>query len=213
MRGPGVIHMGKILVACLCVLAATASFADGDQPIEALRRGVEEALRILKDPEFNAADRKDAQQQKLRIILKRLFDFKEFSRRVLASNWKNFTPAQREAFVSAFADFLAKFYLGQLQERYKDETLIYVGQQIESATRALVNIKVVWRGQKIPVELLMLKSQRLWKVYDIQLLGFSAVRSYRAQFQFILQTETPDQVIKRLKMKTEELEKEDYKGL
>jgi phospholipid transport system substrate-binding protein len=130
---------------------------------------------------------------------------------VLASNWKNFTPAQREAFVSAFADFLAKFYLGQLQERYKDETLIYVGQQMQSATRALVNVKVVWKGQKIPVELLMLKRQGLWKVYDIQFLGFSAVRSYRAQFQFMLQTETPDQVIKRLKMKTEELEKEDRK--
>jgi phospholipid transport system substrate-binding protein len=203
--------MRKVLVACLCVLAATASFAEGDQPIDALAKGVEEALQILKNPEFQAADRKDEQQRQLKIILMRLFDFKEFSRRVLASNWKKFTPAQREAFASAFADFLAKFYLGMLQERYKDETLIYVGQQMQSATRALVNVKVVWKGQKIPVELLMLKRQGLWKVYDIQIMGFSAIRNYRAQFQFMLQTETPDQVIKRLKMKTEALEKEDRK--
>ena len=201
--------MRSVFVVCLCVLAATASLADGDQPIEALRKGVEEAIRILKNPEFTNADRKDVQQQKLRAIMARLFDFDEFSRRVLASKWKDFTPAQRKEFVDAFSDFLAKFYLGQLQRRYKDETLIYVEQQLTSPTRALVKVRVVWRGEKIPVDLLMIKREGLWKVYDIQLLGFSAVRNYRAQFQFMLLKETPDQVIKRLKMKTEQLEKGD----
>jgi phospholipid transport system substrate-binding protein len=210
MHGPGVICMRSVLVVCLCVLAATASSADGgDQPIEALQKGVEEAIRILKNPEFNNTDRKDVQQQKLRAIMARLFDFDEFSRRVLASKWKDFTPAQRKEFVDAFSDFLAKFYLGQLQRRYKDETLIYVGQQLTSPTRALVKVRVVWRGEKIPVDLLMIKREGLWKVYDIQLLGFSAVRNYRAQFQFMLLTETPAQVIERLKMKTEQLEKRD----
>jgi phospholipid transport system substrate-binding protein len=201
--------MRSVFVVCLCVLAATASLADGDQPIEALRKGVEEAIRILKNPEFTNADRKDVQQQKLRAIMARLFDFDEFSRRVLASNWKDFTPAQRKEFVDAFSDFLAKFYLGQLQRRYKDETLIYVEQQLTSPTRALVKVRVVWRGEKIPVDLLMIKREGLWKVYDIQLLGFSAIRNYRAQFQFMLLKETPDQVIERLKMKTEQLEKGD----
>jgi phospholipid transport system substrate-binding protein len=55
----------------------------------------------------------------------------------------------------------------------------------------------------------MIKREGLWKVYDIQLLGFSAIRNYRAQFQFMLLKETPDQVIERLKMKTEQLEKGD----
>jgi phospholipid transport system substrate-binding protein len=201
--------MRSVLVVCLCVFAATASLADGDQPLEELRKGVDEALRILNDPEFNNADRKDAQQQKLRIIMEQLFDFKEFSTRVLASNWKDFTPAQRKEFVGAFSNFLARFYLGQLQRRYKDETLIYVEQQLTSPIRALVKVQVVWKGQKIPVDLLMIKRKGRWKVYDIHLLGFSAVRNYRAQFQFILRKETPAQVIQRLKIKTEELEKKD----
>ena len=204
--------MKSVLVVCLCVFAATASLADGDQPIEVLRKGVDQAIRILKNPEFNDADRRDAQQQKLRAIMEQLFDFKEFSRRVLASNWKDFTPAQRKEFVGAFSNFLTKFYLGQLQKRYKDETLIYVGQKLTSPTQAQVDVRVVWKGQKIPVDLLMIKRQGLWKVYDIQFLGLSAIRIYRAQFQFVLRMETPARVIQRLKMKTEELEKEDWKG-
>ncbi|NIS38697.1 ABC transporter substrate-binding protein, partial [Candidatus Saccharibacteria bacterium] len=73
--------------------------ADGEQPIEALQRGVEAGFRVLKDPEFISADRKEAQQQQLRIILEQLFDFRVFSKKVLASNWKKFTPQQRKEFV------------------------------------------------------------------------------------------------------------------
>jgi phospholipid transport system substrate-binding protein len=204
--------MRSILIGCLLALTAISSLADGDQPIEALQKGVEEGFRILQDPEFNHADRKDTQQQKLGKILEQLFDFREFSRRVLASNWKDFTPSQREEFVRVFTEFLSKFYLGKLQEKYKDETLIYVGQELKSATRALVNIKVVWKGQKIPVDLRMIKRKGLWKVYDIQFMGISAVRNYRAQFQFILRKETPGQVIERLKQKIEQIEQKQQRG-
>jgi phospholipid transport system substrate-binding protein len=204
--------MRDILIACFLVLTAIPALADGDQPIDALRKGVEEGLRILKNPEFGGAEHKEAQQQKLRLIMEQLFDFYEFSRRVLASRWKDFTPAQREEFVSVFTKFLAKYYLAKLQEKYSDESLIYTGQELTTPIHALVNVKVVWKGQPIPIDLRMIKRKGLWKVYDIELVGISAVKNYRAQFQSILQTETPAQVIEMLKMRTEVLEKTDQKG-
>jgi phospholipid transport system substrate-binding protein len=203
--------MRNILLGCLLVFTVIPALAGADQPIEALQKGVEEGLRILKDPELNNADRKDVQQQKLRIILDQMFDFPEFSRRVLAAHWKDFTPLQRETFIRLFAEFLGRFYMGQLQEKYKDEKLIYVSQEMISARRALVRIKVVWKAQEIPVDLRMIKRKGLWKVYDIQLLGISAVRNYRAQFKSILSKETPALVIERLKTKIEQLEKTDEK--
>ena len=204
--------MRNILIGCLLICTAIPALADGDQPIEALQKGVEAGFRILKDPEFSDAERKEAQQQKLRIILEQLFDFRIFSKKVLASNWKNFSPSQRKEFVRVFAEFLGKFYMGKLQEKYKDETLIYVGQEMISATRALVNIKVVWKGRKVPVDLRMIKHKGLWKVYDIQFLGISAVRNYRAQFKSLLSKETPDQVIERLKQKVEQIEQKQQRG-
>jgi len=204
--------MRSVLIGCLLILTAIPSLADGDEPIEALRKGVEAGLRILQDQKFEDADLKDVQQQKLRIILQQLFDFREFSRRVLASNWKIFSPSQREEFIKVFAEFLGKFYMGKLQEKYKDETLIYVGQEMKSATRALVNIKAVWKGQEIPVDLRMVKRKGVWKIYDIQLIGISAVKNYRAQFQSILRRETPDQVIEKLKQKIEQIEQKQQRG-
>ncbi len=201
-----------LLVVGLFALMMVPPSAFGEQPIEALQKGVDEGLRILQDPKLKAADRKDVQQQELWLIVQRLFDFKEFSRRVLASNWKNFTPAQREEFVRIFAEFLGKFYLGKLQERYKEETVIYVRQELKTPNRALVYVRVVWQGREIPVDLLMLKREGLWKVCDIQVLGISAVRNYRAQFKWILKKETPAQVIDRLKQKIEQIGQQEPEG-
>jgi phospholipid transport system substrate-binding protein len=204
--------MRNILIGFLLVLTAIPALAGGDEPIDALRKGVEEGLRILEDPEFSGADQREVQQQKLRLIMEQLFDFYEFSRRVLASKWKDFTPVQREEFVDVFTKFLAKYYLGKLQEKYSNESLIYVGQELTTPTHALVNVEVVWKGQPIPIDLRMIKRKGLWKVYDIEFVGISAVKNYRAQFHTVLQTETPAQVIEMLKMRTEALEKTDQKG-
>jgi phospholipid transport system substrate-binding protein len=204
--------MRKILFGCFLILMAVPALADGEQPIEALQRGVEAGFRVLKDPEFISADRKEAQHQQLRIILEQVFDFRVFSKKVLASNWKKFTPQQRKEFVRVFAEFLGKFYMSKLQEKYKDERLIYVGQEMRSDTRALVHIKVVWKGQKIPVDLRMIKRKGAWKVYDIEFLGISAVRNYRAQFQSLLSKETPVQVIKRMKERIREIDSNKKRG-
>ena len=204
--------MRNILFGCLLILAATPALADGDQPIEALQKGVDAGFRILKDPDFSEPERKEAQQQELRIILEQLFDFRIFSKKVLASNWKNFTPSQRKEFVTVFAEFLGKFYMGKLQEKYKDEKLIYVGQKMISATRALVNINVVWKGPKIPIDLRMIKRRGLWKVYDIEVLGISAVRNYRAQFRSLLSKETPAQVIDRIKERIRTIDSQRLKA-
>ena len=200
--------MRTFLILCFLVLAAGSSMAYGDEPIEALQKGVQEGLQILQGPKFTDQELKEVQQQKLRLILEQLFDFYEFSRRVLASNWENFSPAQRETFVNVFTEFLGKFYMGKLQDKYKDERLIFESQEFKSPSRALVNIRVVWKGQKIPIDLLMIKRKGQWRVYDIQFLGVSAVRNYRAQFNSLLRKETPDQVIERMRQRIRKIDSE-----
>lgn len=201
--------MRILFILCFVVLTVSPVSAYGDEPIEALQKGVQEGLRILQGTRVNDKALKEAQRQKLRLILEQLFDFHEFSRRVLASNWKTFTPSQRETFVRVFTEFLGKFYMGKLQEKYRDEKLIYVSQKLKSTRRASVNINVVWKGQKIPIDLLMIKRQGLWKVYDIQFLGISAVRNYRAQFKSLLGKETPAEVIERMQERIRQIESKE----
>jgi phospholipid transport system substrate-binding protein len=178
------------------------------QPLEDLRRGIEKGIQILEDPRYKDDSLKSDQQQKLWEVMQQTFDFREFSRRVLASHYKEFTPQQRNEFSRTFADFLGRFYLSRLQRRYNGEKIFYIDQKIISESRALIAIEVLWKNVQVPVELRMIKKGGTWKVYDLTALGINAVANYRAQFQRLLQNSSPDQVIDVVREKIRALEKD-----
>jgi len=185
-----------LLVAAMLAAAATAH---GAQPMDTLKQSIEDGVKILKDPYFQPADRKPLQQQKLRDVLYRDFDFTEFSQRVLADKWVLFSPVQRREFVEVFARFLADYYLARLQQYYADEKLIVQGQEILAPGRARVRVNLSWRNREFAVEVRLRLRGGSWMIYDLSVLGISAVQIYRAQFQEIMRTQSPAEVIDLIK--------------
>jgi ABC-type transporter MlaC component len=185
------------------MLAAAAAPA-ATQPREALMQSIDDGRRILMDPAYQPADRKPLQQEKLRDLLYRDFDFTEFSRRVLANKWALFSPVQRQEFVQVFSRFLADFFLSRLQQRYTDETVAVRVQTVTAPGKARGRGAVVWRARQYPVEIYLHDRGYGWKIYDLSALGISAVQIYRAQFQEILRTRSPAEVIELIKARLEE---------
>ena len=146
-------------------------------------------------PAYRAEGQRAAQHRRLCEVVYRDFDFAEFSKRVLADQWARFSADQRVEFVEVFARFLAEHYMARLQERYTNEAVAVRGTEPIAPGRAMVSTGVTWRGREFPVEVRMHLSAGRWKAYDVSLLGISAVQIYRAQFQAILRTHSPAQVI------------------
>jgi phospholipid transport system substrate-binding protein len=192
-----------IIVAVLTILS---TFGYAEQPIDTLQNSIDQSISILTDPVYENDSQKDIQRQKLWEVLKQIFDFKEFSKRVLARNWLKFTPQQREEFVELFGNFVHVYYLSKLQDKYNNEKVILIDQNLISHHKAVVKIKVLWKRQEIPVEVKMFKRDDSWKVYDISALGISAVSFYRSQFQAVLRKETPEHVLEQLKDKIKQSE-------
>jgi len=190
---------GLIFMAAPSVLFAL-------EPLEAVQQNVENGIRVLEDPQYQDDSRKQEQQELLWEIMQQTYDFKEFSRKVLASHWYKFSARQRVEFVQVFSEFLGKFYLGKLQDRYNGEKVVFLGQQMISRSKALVEIEVSWKKLKIPLTLRVTNRSGQWKVYDLSALGINAVSNYRAQFKSILSKETPKQIIARIKKKIAELD-------
>jgi ABC-type transporter MlaC component len=193
----------KYLLWGICLLLAVATTATGAQPRDVLMQSIEDGRRILMDPAFQPADRKALQQEKLRDLLYRDFDFVEFSRRVLANKWGVFSPVQRQEFVQVFSRFLADFYLSRLQQRYTDETVAVREQTISAPGKARVRAGVVWQAREFPIEIYLHDRGAGWKIYDLSALGISAVQIYRAQFQEILRTQSPAEVIDLIRRRLE----------
>jgi ABC-type transporter MlaC component len=191
----------------IIILIGTSASASGEQPLEALQQGFDRGISILEDPQYQDASQRNEQTQKLWEVTLEIFDFKEFSRRVLATHWKKFTSRQREEFVELMAKLLGKLNLRKLQSRYNGEKVFYNDQKIISKSRALIEIKILWKNLAIPVTLRMKKNHGKWKVYDLSALGISVVGNYRAQLHQILQKKSPEEVIEIFKEKIREKEK------
>jgi phospholipid transport system substrate-binding protein len=187
----------------LLALVSNPGLCFAEQPKEVLQDGIEKALRILEDPVYQNDGQKASQLRELEAVLRQLFDFKEFSRRVLASKNKEFTPKQRSEFSRAFAQFLSNFYLRQVQKRYQNEQVIVLSQKIVSDSKATVNIIIQTKGIEIPVKVWMTNRSRRWKTYNIHIMGISAVKFYRTQIHALLQKKSPEQLIQELKDRVE----------
>ena len=123
----------------IMILVGAPATAPGEQPLEALQRGIEKGINILEDPQYQDISLRKEQAQKLWEVTLEIFDFKEFSRRVLASHWKKFTSRQKKEFVELMGEFLGKLNLRKLQSRYNGEKVLYIDQKLIGKSRALKN--------------------------------------------------------------------------
>jgi len=188
------------------IICAAPSFLCAQEPLEAVRQNIEKGISVLEDPRYEDDSHKQEQQQILWEIMQQTYDFKEFSRRVLASHWYKFSMRQRDEFVKLFSEFLGKFYLGKMQDNYSGQKFLFLKQQMISSSRALVEIEVTWKKLKVPLTLRVTNLSGKWKIYDLSAMGINAVSNYRAQFKSILSKESPKQIIARLKDKIAELD-------
>jgi len=188
------------------IIFAAPSFAFAQGPLETVQQNVEKGILVLQDPQYEDESRKPEQMQRLWEIMQQIYDFDEFSRKVLGASWFKFSQSQRAEFIHVFSEFLGKFYLEKLQNRYSGQKVNFLGQKMISVSRAQVDIEVTWLKMRVPVTLRVTNRSGIWKVYDLSVLGVNAVSNYRAQFKSIISKETPQQLIARLKDKIAKLD-------
>ena len=199
--------MQIFLYIAIIILFPAPVPALGEQPLDALQRGIDKGMSVLVDPQYQDPSRRQEQEQKLWEITQEFFDFTEFSRRVLASHWKNFTSPQRKEFIKLTSELLGKLNMRKLQTRYNGERIFFINQKIINKSRALVDINVLWKNLEVPVTLRMKKSHGKWKIYDLTAFGVSTVSNYRAQIHQIMQKKSPEEMIEIIKEKIREKEK------
>jgi phospholipid transport system substrate-binding protein len=196
-----------LMITLLMLIVPISQTLAAGEPMDVLKAPMDEALAILRDPQYKADDpaKKAEQREKFWAVVKPVFDFDELSKRTLARNWEKFTDAQKTAFANVFAELLGNIYVDRIQGGYNDETIEF-GEQIlhESRPLAVVKTFIVSSRNRIPVDYSMIEIDGTWRVYDVKVEGISLVKNYRSQFKEILSKETPDQLIERLKDKVAE---------
>ena len=199
----------SVLVCSVLLAAHPASAAS---PRESLELSLTKILDLIKSPDYADNAKREGQRQKIDKIVRAHFDFQEFSSRTVGAGWRNFSAKQKADFADAFADLLINTYLRKI-DGYNGEQIAYTGEKLSpkgdrSEIQTVISLK---SGKKIPVNYRMLPKDGDWKVYDVLIENISLVKNYRTQFQDLLRTTDPDQLIVRIREKSREVQQSEAK--
>jgi phospholipid transport system substrate-binding protein len=183
------------LIALLSI-AFVATPALAGAPTDQLKSQVDRVVKILDDPGLKSrpAERHEA----VRKIAEEIFDYSDTARRALGTHWNQRSPQEREEFTRLFADLLDRAYISKI-DLYQGEKVKYVGESLEgdeALVKTMINTK---SGTDMPVDYRMHMKDGAWRVYDVIIEGVSLVSNYRTQFNKIVQTESYDSLVQKLK--------------
>ena len=175
-------------------------------PAEQLASQIDRVLAVLGDPAFRGNEQVGSRRQAVRKVTDELINWDEMGRRTLGAHWQTLSDDDRRAFVALFSELLNRAYLRNL-DRYEGEKIVVTGDSVDG-DRAVVQARVVGRDghDGMPLDFAMLREGERWRVWDIRMQGTSMVGGYRAQFARLLQAESYDSVLRRLRERVESLE-------
>jgi phospholipid transport system substrate-binding protein len=195
----------RLLTAAALVLAATPGWAGA--PTETVKEYTDAVVKVLEDASLKAADRRTA----VRKLATEAFDVQETARRALGPHWQQRSPAEREEFVTLFADLLERTYIAKI-DLYGGERLKFTDEKIDGDSASVRGKVTTKQGTEVPVEARMHKKGERWLIYDVNIEGISLVGNYRAQFDRIIRTSSYGDLVKRLRNKGEFLQEKDRRA-
>ena len=202
----------RLFSACLFLLLALAVVLPGAAALaasparQALETSISRILASIKNPVYVNPTTRGPLRQQIEDEVLHIFDFGEFSSRTVGPRWRTFSPDQQRRFSDAFAELLINTYLNKI-DGYNGEQVLYTGETVSPEGRRVeVQTLITMKdGKKVPVAYRMLPKRGSWFVYDVLIENLSLVKNYRTQFQDILNSASPDQLIARIRAKTQEV--------
>ncbi|MBW1647327.1 MAG: ABC transporter substrate-binding protein [Deltaproteobacteria bacterium] len=188
--------MKNMLVLLIVLFLGTADAAAHDTAaVETmLKEKVEAALNILRRPDSDLADKKQAIIQ----IVEPLFDFPLMAKLVLGrKHWTSLSPTEQKRFETLFVERLKSSYIDKI-DLYRDEQVIWRPAVAESPNKVRIPSAIISKDQEITTVYKLYRGSGQWKIYDVEVQGVSIVTSFRSQFDQILTEGTKEDLFREL---------------
>lgn len=169
-------------------------------PTDAVRKTVDEVIRILEDPAWKKPEKKEERRKLLEQTIGQRFNYPEMAKRSLGAEWAKRTPGEQNEFAANFQTLLSNTYIGRI-EAYSGEKVQYL-KELNDGEFAEVQTHVDTGKSMIDINYRVQKNSEDWRVYDVVVEGTSLVQNYREQFKRILRKDSFAGLSKQLRDKS-----------
>lgn len=187
------------LLITAALFLASAAFAN---PIEVVKKTVDEVVHIVADKELKKSDTK--RRHALKKAISSIFDYSEMAKRSLGKHWNVRTATEKKQFAELFATLLENSYAGKI-ESYNNEKIVYIKEILEEEYAEVKSKVVTAARDEFTLDYRLFKHNGKWMVYDVIIEGVSLVSNYRSQFNKIITANGYAKLVEKLQSKSEEL--------
>jgi phospholipid transport system substrate-binding protein len=207
-----------VLLPCAVTLSASSALAAepapaaappaGSSPMAELKKSNLALDKALSKNRPNWSPEAELQRTEVRKIVGGFLDYGELARRALARHWEPLTPKQREEFVNTLRELVERSYLRQIHGNAAYNIKYDKEEKNGGEATVFATLNTTSRGKKVVIalEYHMLYKDGHWVVYDVVTDDQSMLENYRAEFNKIINKESFDALLKKMKNKLDEKE-------
>jgi len=123
----------------------------------------------------------------------------------MGPNWKKATSEQQNQLVIEFKNLLIRTYSGALSQ-LRDQTVQFKALRATPDDKeVVVKTVVLGRGDPVPLDYRLEKTDKGWKVYDMNIMGVWLIEAYRNQFSNQISQNGIDGLVKFLQDRNKQL--------
>ena len=185
-----------LFISLLLCLTSVSLQAEEESPGKIVKLTVDQVLSVLKDESLDEEKKKETVFK----LVKERINFKEMSRRILATNWNVADEKQRKEFMSLFEQILLNTYWDRMQN-YAGERVEYITVSRDTEGYATVDTVIVKdkNNIQIPISYRMKRFINIWFAYDFTVENLSLVQSYRNEYRAIAKNHGVDGLLEQMK--------------
>jgi phospholipid transport system substrate-binding protein len=193
---------GLLLISC----TAFAQTPDQATPPDALIKMVvtDVMASVKSDPDIQ----KGNIPKIVELVEKKIVPYTDMIRTTemaMGPNWKKATPEQQNQLVIEFKNLLIRTYSGALSQ-LRDQTVQFKALRAAPDDKeVVVKTVVLGRGDPVPLDYRLEKTDKGWKVYDINIMGVWLIEAYRNQFSNQISQNGIDGLVKFLQDRNKQL--------
>ena len=179
-------------------------------PVQALasvtdevKKTVDEVIRIVSDKELKKQQNEQKRRKVLKAAIGAIFDYGEMTQRSLGVHWKERSPTEKKEFAGLFETLLENSYANKI-ESYNNEKIVYLKENVEGDYAEVKSKVVTAKRDEFTLDYRLMNKGGKWLVYDVVIEGVSLVSNYRSQFNKIINSQGYNELVKKLRTKSEE---------
>jgi len=132
-------------------------------------------------------------------------DMRRTTEMAMGPNWKKATPEQQNQLVLEFKNLLIRTYSGALSQLRDQAVQFKALRAAPDDKEVVVKTVVLGRGDPVSLDYRLEKTDKGWKVYDMNIMGVWLVEAYRNQFSNQISQNGIDGLVKFLQDRNKQL--------